>query len=414
MLAIVTTHPVQYQAPWFRRLAASMDIEVLYAHRQDATGQAEAGFGVEFDWDTPLLEGYPFQWLRNVARSPTVKTFGGCDTPDLYEMLHPRRFDACLILGWNRKCYLQAAAACWRNGLPLLVRGDSQLETRRSQMVRLIKSVPYHLLLPRCSAHLYVGHRNRAYLERFGVPQAKLFFCPHSVDNAYFQSGAERARLDRTCQRLRRSLGIGPNDFVALFVGKLIEKKRAADFIRACGSVEATISCSRLHGVLVGDGPLRGQLEELARPWVSRIHFTGFRNQSELPTWYASADALVVCSDSEETWGLVVNEAMACGVPAVVSEAVGCSPDLIEAGRTGYTYPLGDIKAMAACLTSLDRAVQLDSAELRRGLSEKMAVYSFDRATQGLEAALETVCRRRQARNRLRDAAATSAAQQRP
>src|SRR5688572_21370570 len=129
-LAIVATHPIQYQAPWFRQLAATMDIEVLYAHRQDSRGQAEAGFGVSFDWDVPLLDGYPFRWLTNVATRPGVDTFAGCDTPELYEVLRRDRFTACLVLGWNRKCFVQAAAACWRHNLPLLVRGDSQLATR--------------------------------------------------------------------------------------------------------------------------------------------------------------------------------------------------------------------------------------------------------------------------------------------
>jgi glycosyltransferase involved in cell wall biosynthesis len=387
-LAIVTTHPIQYYAPWFRHLAASMDVEVLYGYRQDARGQAAAGFGVPFEWDLPLLDGYPFRWLENVARQPGIDTFGGCDTPELYELLRRERFSACLMLGWNHKCYLQAAAACWRSGLPLLVRGDSQLGTPRGAMRRAVKSVPYRLLLPRCAAHLYVGRRNREYLRHYGVPEAKLFFSPHSVDNAFFAAEAGRARDQDASAALRAEHGIGSDDFVALFVGKLMPLKRADDLVRACGLRETLPSGRRLHAVFVGDGPSRDEIEALAQPWSDRIHFAGFVNQKQLPAWYAAADALVLCSNAE-TWGLVVNEAMACGVPAVVSDAVGCSPDLIEPGRTGYAYPVGDIRALCARLCDLDRDVARAPRDVARGLAEKMREYSYERATAGVRAALE-------------------------
>ena len=394
-LGILVSHPIQYYSPWFRFLANRLDLEVFYAHRQDAGGQAEAGFGVAFEWDTPVLEGYPYRWLHNVARSPGVGSFGGCDTPEMYRILARERFDAFLVIGWNHKSAIQAILACRQNGVPVLMRGDSQLRTKRSSWRRTMKYLPYRYLLPRLDAHLYVGQRNLEYLRHYGVPDERLFFAPHCVDNAFFISRAECARRDGTRLNLRRSLGIAPDDFLALFVGKLIEKKRAADFIAACGRVEATSPGRRLHGVLVGDGPLRGRLETLARPWAERIHFAGFHNQSELPAWYAAADALLLCSDASETWGLVVNEAMACGLPVVASEAAGCSPDLIEPGRTGYTYPLGDVQAIAARLCDMDRAARRDPAELQRSLAEKMAKYDFDRAAQGLEAAVTAVAARK-------------------
>src|SRR2546428_11987966 len=82
-LGVLLSHPIQYYAPWFRYLAGRLDIEVFYAHRQDAAGQSAAGFGVQFEWDTPLLEGYPYRWLTNVARHPGVGSFAGCDTPEV-------------------------------------------------------------------------------------------------------------------------------------------------------------------------------------------------------------------------------------------------------------------------------------------------------------------------------------------
>ena len=164
-LAIVTSHPIQYQAPWFRALAQATDLEVFFCHRQDAAGQAAAGFGVEFDWDVPLLDGYRHTWLENRARHPGVSSFSGCDTPEISARLRAGRFDACLVCGWYLKSYLQAILAARRSGIPVLCRGDSQLATTRAAAWRAAKYLPYRWLLGGIGAHLYVGKAN------YEVPQ---------------------------------------------------------------------------------------------------------------------------------------------------------------------------------------------------------------------------------------------------
>ena len=390
-LGILVSHPIQYYAPWFRHLAERLDLDVFYAHRQDAAGQAQAGFGVAFDWDVPLLEGYRYHWLRNVAARPGIGTFRGCDTPELYDIIDRRRFDAFLVFGWNRKSSWQAIRACWKNRVPVLMRGDSQLETSRSLAKRALKSLPYRWLLPRIDAHLYVGQRNREYLEHYGVPAERLFFCPHFVDNDFFATSAKRARVDGTCARIRQDLGIPQDAFVFLFVGKLIAKKRPADFVNACRTAFQAPDTSRPHAIIVGDGPLRSELQEIAAPAADRIHFAGFLNQSELPAYYAASNALVLPSEASETWGLVVNEAMACGIPCIVSDAVGCGPDLIETSRTGDTYPAGDVPALAACLRSQSEPPADDRGPSASELARKMTAYSIDAAAEGLLTALKSL-----------------------
>src|ERR1044072_846261 len=118
-LGILVSHPIQYYAPWFRYLAERMDIQVFYAHKQDAKGQSDAGFGVEFDWDIPLLEGYPYRWLKNVAKQPSIRSFAGLDTPELFDLIRPGSFDAFLLFGWNRKCSWQAIRACRKAKIPV-------------------------------------------------------------------------------------------------------------------------------------------------------------------------------------------------------------------------------------------------------------------------------------------------------
>lgn len=391
-LGILVSHPIQYYAPWFRYLAERMDIEVFYAHQQDARGQSQAGFGVEFEWDVPLLDGYPYRWLANVARRPGLSSFWGCDTPELYDIIRRERFDAFLVFGWNRKSSLQAIRACWRSGVPVLVRGDSQLGTHRSWLKVWAKALPYRWLLPRLDGHLYVGQRNRAYLEHYGVPHDRLFFAPHFVDNAVFARRASEAEASGRTHRLRAELRIPSDAFVFLFVGKLIPKKRPQDFIEACLRVVDAPDGARVHGVLVGDGPLRPALEGLAGRRPGRIHFAGFRNQSELPAWYRAADALVLPSASE-TWGLVVNEAFACGIPAIVSDALGCAPDLIEEGETGFTYPVGNVEALARRMLALMADLERRPTAVWRAIARKVEQYSMERATAGLEEALARVVR---------------------
>lgn len=390
-LGILASHPIQYYAPWFRYLAARLEIEVFYAHRQDSKGQGEAGFGIEFDWDTPLLEGYPYRWLRNVARQPSLRSFNGCNTPEVYDLIRPGRYDSFLVFGWNRKSSIQTIRACWRAGTPVLMRGDSQLLTRRSWLVSTIKYFPYRWFLPRMAAHLYVGQRNKAYLEHYGVVEEKLFFAPHFVDNVFFSESARQAEDKGRGLEIRSAFGILKDAFVFLFVGKMIPKKRPEDFVRTCLEVFSSGPMRDVHALLIGDGPLRNSLEILARPYAPRIHFAGFQNQSELPAFYKAANALVLPSDGEETWGLVVNEAFACGIPAVVSDAVGCAPDMIEEGSTGYTYPVGDVNMLTRRMLEMKKVCQSKGLAVREAVARKVAQYSIETATAGLRVALESV-----------------------
>ena len=379
-LAILATHPIQYFTPWFRHLATIFDLEVLYAHRQDARGQGAAGFGVDFEWDVPLLEGYRYRFLKNVSSSPGLQSFGGCDTPELYDLVRPENYDALLVLGWNKKSFVQGIRAAWRNKVPVLARGDSQLPTERSWLKRALKFPLYRWFLPRVDAHLYVGRRNREYLEYYGVQDRQLFFSPHFVDNEFFASRAEQARNSGAARTIREQFGIPPDACLALFVGKFIPQKHPEDFLLA--SLRVTKMRKHFHALLVGDGPLRKELEALASDDSERIHFAGFHNQSKLPAFYAAANILVLPGD--ETWGLVVNEAMACGLPAIVSDAAGCASDLIDVDLTGATFPLADIAAFANRLINFRGG---DGDALRR----KCESYSMQRATEGLERALGTV-----------------------
>jgi glycosyltransferase involved in cell wall biosynthesis len=351
-LAIVASHPIQYHAPWFRALATRIDLRVFFCHRQDGIGQAAAGYGEAFEWDVPLLDGYPFTWLTNVSRDPNVFRFRGCDTPTIADELRAGRFDACIVTGWYLKSFLQTFFACDRLGIPAFARGDSQLSTARSTAKKLLKYWPYRFLLNRVAGHLCVGDANRRYLEHYGVPRERLFLVPHAIDTAWFGERAERAVASGAVDRIRGELGADDDTRIALFVGRLVAMKRPMDFVEAI----ARASKSRpIVGAMVGNGPLADDLRSRAEAIRAPIRFLGFRNQSELPAIYAAAQMIVLPSEAEETWGLVVNEAMACGVPAVVSDAAGCATDLIRPD-TGLSYSVGDVEGLARAIVALDDA----------------------------------------------------------
>lgn len=384
-LGVLATHPIQYHAPLYRALARELDLHVYFAHRQTAEGQAKAGFGVAFEWDVPLTDGYTYRYLPNQAKRPDVSTFLGCHTPEIRRVIARERFDAFLVNGWYNRSFLQAITACWRTGTPLLVRGDSQLRTRRSALKRWLKESVYRAFIPRFDAYLIVGERAKEYLLHYGADPGRMVFTPHFVDNEAFSQRAAKAEP----RVLRHQMGINDDVTVLLFVGKFIPKKRPADVIRAAQRLHEQGQC--VHVVMVGAGPLEESLRAEARAVDASVHFVGFKNQTELPAYYAAADLLVLPSEGGETWGLVVNESMACGTPAVVSEAVGCAPDLIDAGKTGETFPVGDVTALASAVQHMRG--WLDTASSCRALATKMKTYSLETAVGGVLRAVDMIGR---------------------
>ena len=390
-IGILTTHPIQYYAPWFKYLASLCDLNVYYAFKQNAEGQAQAGFSVSFEWDIPLLEGYAYYFLKNVASNPSLQRFNGCDTPEIYEIIRKENFDAFLILGWNKKSMVQAAWACKKYKVPILSRGDSHLLTPRSIWLKYLKYFPYRWFLNQIDAHLYVGQLNKAYLQHYGVKEANLYFCPHFINNNYFSQQGKLMEETGQVVQLKEQLGIKKTTKVVLFVGKFIPKKRPKDIIKAINKVSTTYPKKDIRLVLVGDGPLRVQLEQFTNGSSARIHFAGFKNQSELPVYYKIADLLVLASDGGETWGLVGNEAMSAGCPIIVSDQVGCGYDLVDTGSTGFSYQMGNIEELAVSIMQLLALIDTDKEKLQVSLQQKIQQYSMEKASYGLFQAVQQV-----------------------
>jgi glycosyltransferase involved in cell wall biosynthesis len=389
-LTVILTHPVQYLAPWFRHIAtdcASIDLTVLYAIEPLPEAQA-VGFGGSFHWDVPLREGYRSRVLRESSPADHVGSDRalGVDAGGIGRAIVETAPDAVLVPGWHSIVYWRALVACRLRRIPLIYRGDSTLLTTHTGARRLIWRWRTHALLRMFDAHLSVGTRSHDFLKELGAPEYLTQDSPHAVDNGLFAAKVEPFKTAEGRRRARGRFGLDTAEFVALFAGKLEEKKRPLDAVRAAARSSATL-------LVAGSGPLESAIHDEAGRLNARVRFAGFLNQSELPIAYAAADVLVLPSDRRETWGLVVNEAMAAGVPAIVSNECGCAPDLIVPGETGEVFPVGDVAALADAIGAIRqrRREGHDFAPACRHIAE---AHSFARATAGLVTAGRLVARR--------------------
>ncbi|WP_182864977.1 glycosyltransferase family 4 protein [Rhodopirellula sp. JC639] len=375
-LAFLTTHPIQYQVPVFRQLAAEsgIDFQVLFCTIPNAAQQG-AEFGVEFQWDIPLLEGYRYHVLENVAKNPGLMHFAGCDTPGVGECLREHSFDAVVVNGWVVKSCLQTARACKRLRIPCIVRGEANNLRPRAWWKRLI----HRRLMRYFDAFCPIGQSSAEFYRELGIGDDRMFMAPYCIENERIESTSPKD--SKAVADARRRFGIDRQRVCFLFCGKLIEKKQPI------GLMEAIAAAKERGGVfevlVVGDGDQRLECERLVREQQLPVKFTGFLNQSEIGQAYSASDALVLPSDNGETWGLVVNEAFAAGLPALVSDQVGCHPDLIHAGETGWLHPFGDWQTLAdqMCRAAGDRR---GLAEMGRNARALIRRYSPRDAADGI------------------------------
>jgi glycosyltransferase involved in cell wall biosynthesis len=384
-LLVLTSHPIQYQAPLFRALAAreEIDLEVCFYSRRGLEKRLDPQFGVPVAWDIPLTEGYRHRFLRNVGTSDGPDGFWSLLNPEVLPLSTSKKFDAVWIQGWalasNWLAWLGASVAFKR----ILLRGESNgLEEPRGWK-RIAKHVVLRTYLSRIGGVLTIGRLNKEFYKRYGFPDEKLFQTPYAVDNSFFFAQADRLCPQKTA--LRRQYGLQPDLPVVLYTGKLIAKKRPFDLIKAFQRIRSRLPCAL---ALVGDGALRPELERfVAEQRVSDVHFLGFRNQSEIGRLYAMADVFVLPSSSEP-WGLSLNEALCFGLPAVVSDQVGSGMDLIEPGVNGYRFACGDIEELAFYL---ERVLNSEEhAEMGRQSRRKIALWGIEQSVSGIIEALHT------------------------
>ena len=390
-LAYFVSHPIQYQAPLLRRIAAEEDIDltVFFSSNFSVRGYVDSGFGVAVKWDVPLLEGYRHEFLP-VLRD-TEKP--GPLSPVNYgirRILRKHGFDAVWVHGYSALTNLQAIMAANGQGIPVLLRAESNLVDRpRSGKTLFAKRIFFAWLRKRIAAALSIGDANTAYWRHYFGPDFPVFECPYAVDNDFFQQECTKAAASR--EEFRRSLGLDSGRPVILYAAKLQTRKCCIDLVDACMALAKSSAPERVpYLLIVGDGEERTALENRAREAPpGSIRFLGFRNQTELPRFYDLCNVFVLAS-VHEPWGLAVNEVMNAGRPVIVSDQVGCHANLVQNGVNGYVVKARDTEGLADALRAVlagEQTWQTMGAQSLRMIRN----YSFDQNVRGLRQALQQV-----------------------
>jgi glycosyltransferase involved in cell wall biosynthesis len=344
-LAIISTHPVQYYAPVFRSIAASGTVQprVFYTWSQAEEGTIfDPGFGVELKWDIPLLDGYEYEFVPNVAQHPGTGRFTGLRNPTLVQAIEQWRPDAILVYGWNYFSHLQAMRH-FKGRIPVYYRSDSTLIDRQSPFRTWARRTALRQIFRYADTAIAVGTNNADYFEWCGIPRKRIAHAPHSIDVHRFADTT--GSYEDEAHKRRAELGIGPGERAFLYAGKLIAKKDPLSLLQAFLD-----HCPTGHLIYVGNGELEAELKRRAAG-QSRVHFLPFQNQASMPWVYRLGEIFVLPSvGPAETWGLAINEAMTCGRPAIASSRVGGARDLIVAGRNGWTFEAGNLESLGHVL----------------------------------------------------------------
>jgi glycosyltransferase involved in cell wall biosynthesis len=388
-LAVLQSHPIQYFAPLFRRLAQEpkIDLTVYYCSRMGLEEYADVGFGQRLSWDTPLLEGYHAVFLPNLRRTKQAGGFLSLINVAFVRELKKNQYDALWVHGHRYATYLLGILAANLFRISVLMRCETHLLLSRSTVKRALRGPMMRLFYTQlCDRCLPIGTRNREFYLAHGVRSEHLFDVPYTVDNTYFTQSTAKYAEQRDAIRIE--LGLPTDRPIILFASKFSQRKRPMDLLQAYEQLRHKEIDAAL--VMIGSGELEAALREYAatRP-VPDVHFMGFRNQSELPRFYAISDIFVLPSE-DEPWGLVINEAMCGGLPIVASEEIGAVSDLVRPETNGLTFKSGDVSQLTA---HLQRLVTDEALRRRMGIQSLALIreWNLDRCTQGVLAALDSL-----------------------
>lgn len=390
-LAYVVSHPIQYQAELLRRVAADpeIDLTVLFCSDFSLRAYRDSGFGVAVSWDIPLTEGYRHQVLRRWRETTDPRPLAPISRGFLRALsrgVDGHSFDAVWTHGYNTVNTMHAILTANALGIPVLVRAESWLNDRERSPVKLrIKRAFFDMLRPLITAVLPIGTRNAEYWAHYFGESFPSFLVPYAVNNDFFAAGLAQAAPAQPS--LRAELGLDPGRPVILFASKLQERKHCNHLLEAyLQMLDGADPAHAPYLVVVGDGEQVPQLKQrVADTGATTVRFAGFRNQRELPGFFGLATVFVLPS-RHEAWGLIVNEAMACSLPVIVSDEVGCAVDLVRDGVNGYIFPAGDIAALRTALEAVlqpGRAAQMGE-QSRRRIDE----WSYREDVAGLKQAL--------------------------
>lgn len=378
-LAIISLLRTPYWEPLYRRLSEIPRWTVRVFHLQP-WDSLRGWSGSPGSYDAVQLPCLTPEWLYSV---PVV----GLINPAAAGQVGRFQPECLLVHGYSSWTHWSVIRWAIRTGTPYLLWGDSNSHKLGARgLAPGLKRWWLRYFCRHAAGVLTVGSLNQVFWSHYGVERQRQFFAPLAVDLDRFAAAGSRWRALRQPERERLGL---PDGRVILFAGRLVSEKNVDTLLRAWalrrrrGGGPAALA-------VAGDGPERARLERLARELgLEEVHWFGFQPQDEMSRFYAVSDALVLPSTHEQ-WGLVVNEAMATGLPVLLSRAVGCLPDLLEEGGNGFSFEARDPHSLAACL---DRFLSLDDEQwLRMSARSREMISGWGYATTvaGIRRALES------------------------
>jgi len=332
-LAIITTHPIQYYAPWFAMLSErnKLILKVFYTFSQWKNNFVDKGFLKEVKWDIPLLENYDYEFVENTSKKPDLFSFFGIENKNLNSKISEYNPDAILFIGWNYASHL-GAMRYFHGKKKIWFRGDSTLLDENFGIKKFLRRLFLKRVYNYVDTAFYVGQNNKSYFLAHNLKEKNLVFAPHAIDNERFSTNEKE--FETLAQKWREELNIPENSKTILFAGKFENKKNPLFIIQAAKDLPV------FTFILTGDGELKKKLLSESLP---NLVFLPFQNQTQMPILYRLANIFVLPSKGPgETWGLAINEAMACKRAVLVSNKCGCAIDLVKNNENGFIFNFDD------------------------------------------------------------------------
>lgn len=378
-LAIITEIIAPYRIPVFNALAQrrELDLHVIFLSENDPSLRQWQVYKEEIKFQYDVLPS----WRWRLGRYNLLINRG------VLSALNKINPDALLCGGYNYLASWQAAYWAKRHRVPMLLWSESTaFDIRRKHwLVEFMKA----RFLSLCAAFVVPGRSSAQYLMDLGIPHGHIFTAPNAVDNDLFASLADDAIRNESKVHSRRAL---PSRYF-LYVGRLVRAKGIFDLVEAYAKLDHEIR-AQVGLVFVGEGADRSELVARAgRILPGTIQFPGFIQRQGLPEFYALADALVFPTHSDP-WGLVVNEAMSCGCPVILTSVAGCAADLVQDGWNGFVVPPCETSQLSAAMSRLASASGLRKA-MGSKAKERIAANSPMAWAEGIMKVVESVCTRK-------------------
>jgi glycosyltransferase involved in cell wall biosynthesis len=370
-LVILTEIIAPYRIPVFNALSRhpGVDLHAIFLAQTDKTLRQWHIYTNEIRFSYEVLPS----WRLRVGNRSLLLNRG------LRGALSAARPDTILCGGYNYPASWTALRWARRRGAGFVLWTESNEWDQRSGHAGVEWLKRY--FVRSCSAFVVPGKSSWNYIRTLGAGENVIFTAPNAVDNSFFATQSSLARAHGSDIRERLKV---PLKFV-LFVGRLVPEKGVFDLLESYAKLEGTVR-SEVGLVFAGDGVSRDELARRAeRISPGTVSFTGFAHREDLARLYSLAEVLVLPTHSDP-WGLVVNEAMACGLPVIVSNVAGCCADLVEDGWNGYLVPPRDSEKLSVSINSLLRQPEMKRQMGARGV-QRIRQYSPDACANGLAAA---------------------------